>query len=238
MNFRSLNDLRKDEEKPKKVTESYTGGEKSGLSVENPNDEEWAAREMSAIPDGAVKVTLYSNGYFINDGDFQSTEAGPDQEKNQKFVAELKKGYVPEQLRQFQKGGAQLSVALDNKASEAFEPPPEPVLPFQGEGITLNSAASSGAAAVNIQSTGPIQINEDLPVGSVQIRFHDGQRLSQRFNETHTIQDLRNFISSIAPVNGSYSLISGFPPKVVTADLQQTLKAADLLNNQVTQKLN
>lgn len=39
--FRSLGDIRKEEEAKKgnsKATESYTGGEKSGMAVENPDD--------------------------------------------------------------------------------------------------------------------------------------------------------------------------------------------------------
>ena len=39
--FRSLADIRKEEDSKKgdkKTTESYTGGEKSGMMVENPND--------------------------------------------------------------------------------------------------------------------------------------------------------------------------------------------------------
>lgn len=39
--FRSLADVRKEENKEKadkKNTESYTGGEKSGMAIENPDD--------------------------------------------------------------------------------------------------------------------------------------------------------------------------------------------------------
>ena len=38
MNFKTMNDVRNDKKKDPKTTESYTGGEKSGLAVENPND--------------------------------------------------------------------------------------------------------------------------------------------------------------------------------------------------------
>jgi hypothetical protein len=38
MNFKTMNDIKKNEKKDKKATESYTGGERSGLAVENPSD--------------------------------------------------------------------------------------------------------------------------------------------------------------------------------------------------------
>ena len=39
MNFRTIGDLnKKDKKKHPKTTESYIGGEKSGLAVENPGD--------------------------------------------------------------------------------------------------------------------------------------------------------------------------------------------------------
>ncbi len=36
--IRGLGDFKKEEDKDKKKTSSYVGGEKSGLAVENPND--------------------------------------------------------------------------------------------------------------------------------------------------------------------------------------------------------
>ena len=72
--FRSLEDIRKEEKKgggDKKTTESYTGGEKSGMAVENPDDIDGVikqAKENSEKnreqdgkdkPDVEVRITLY-----------------------------------------------------------------------------------------------------------------------------------------------------------------------------------
>ena len=46
--FRSLADIRKEEKAnkgDKKTTESYTGGEKSGMAVENPDDIEGVIKQ-------------------------------------------------------------------------------------------------------------------------------------------------------------------------------------------------
>jgi len=40
----------------------------------------------------------------------------------------------------------------------------------------------------------------------------------------------------IAPINGSFELISGFPPKPLT-NQNQTIQEADLLESRVTQKI-
>ena len=76
--FRSMADLRKEESKgkgaDKKTTESYTGGEKSGMAVENPDDiqgvieqakknsearKQGDTQHMGDKPDVEVRITLY-----------------------------------------------------------------------------------------------------------------------------------------------------------------------------------
>ena len=47
-------------------------------------------------PDQDIKISLYANGYVINDGD----ELMPyDTEEGKAFMSELNKGYIPEPLR-------------------------------------------------------------------------------------------------------------------------------------------
>ena len=67
--------------KTEKTTESYTGGEKSGMAVENPDDIEGVlakAKENSQKhkdegtddkrPDTEVRITVYQNGFVVDDG--------------------------------------------------------------------------------------------------------------------------------------------------------------------------
>ena len=110
--FRSLGDIRKEEEKKKgdKKTTAYTGGEKSGMEVENPDDiegvieqakknsekrKDLSSEELSQKPDTEIRITLYSNGFTVEGGEFRDYNT----EENKAFMKELNEGYVPKELR-------------------------------------------------------------------------------------------------------------------------------------------
>ena len=117
--IRGLGDFKKEEDKNQKKTSSYVGGEKSGLAVENydNNLEELiekakkGGREHQAAGAGQteLKITLYSNGFVVGDGPFRPYEA----EENKKFMEELNTGYIPSEIRNKYKNG--LSVGLEDK---------------------------------------------------------------------------------------------------------------------------
>ena len=98
-----------EEEEAKKPADgktSYTGGEKSGMAVENPDDIEGIVakarenseknkdRDDSDKPKVSIKIVLYQNGFICEDGPFIEYET----EENKKFIETLNKGYVPEEL--------------------------------------------------------------------------------------------------------------------------------------------
>ena len=79
--IRGLGDYKKEEKKDKKGTDAYSGGEKSGLAVEHPDDvtgiiekAKQASREQQekggnkgGPPKTEIKITLYSNGFVVDD---------------------------------------------------------------------------------------------------------------------------------------------------------------------------
>ncbi|KAF3490315.1 hypothetical protein F2Q69_00056692 [Brassica cretica] len=74
-------------------------------------------------------------------------------------------------------------------------------------------------------------------ITSIQLRLADGTRLVSRFNNHHTVRDVRGFIDASRP-NGSreYQLLTmGFPPKRLT-ELDQTIEQAGISNSVVIQK--
>ncbi|XP_078254691.1 NSFL1 cofactor p47-like isoform X2 [Rhinoraja longicauda] len=81
-------------------------------------------------------------------------------------------------------------------------------------------------------------VNESEPTTNVQIRLADGSRLVQKFNQTHRIGDIRQFIIEHYPVfaTASFILMTTFPNKELT-DEEQTLQEAKLLNAVVVQRL-
>ena len=79
-------------------------------------------------------------------------------------------------------------------------------------------------------------VDESKPKTSIQFRFHNGQRAAIDVNLTHTVADLHTYICFAAPVDGSYALLSGFPPRPLT-DPSKTIEAAGLTKASITQKL-
>jgi len=131
--------------KTEKTTESYTGGEKSGMAVENPDDIEGVlakAKENSQKhkdegtdgnrPDTEVRITVYQNGFVVDDGEFREY----DTPENKEFMSELNKGYVPKELRE--KYNKPVGVALEDRRKEKFIPPPPPAyVAYSGAGMSL-----------------------------------------------------------------------------------------------------
>lgn len=241
MPIASLSDFKKDEE-DNKDTQSYVGGEKSGLAVQNPGDkdadqwkrmQEMAQSQMasgSAAPGGSsVVVTVYRNGFTVGDGPFRPVT----DPANKKFMDEMVAGNCPQELQQA--NGADVSVALNDKHTEEYKTSSAsgPVaFAGVGEGQTLSSSSAAAATTTVQAGLGSVQVDDAKPKKPVQIRFHDGQKKAQQFNEDHTVGDLRNFIQEC--VGGvAMQIMGGFPPKPITDDAQ-TLKAAGLLGAAVT----
>jgi len=115
--------------------------------------------------------------------------------------------------------------------------------PFSGSGNKLGSASTStpSSSSSTSQSSSssnilPIKVDESQPTTSIQIRCGDGSRLIGKFNHTHTIKDIRQFIDSSKGSRSNYDLWFSFPQKLIS-DEGQTIAAAGLVNSMVIQKL-
>lgn len=230
MPIASLSDLKKEEEEEGKGTSSYAGGEKSGLAIQNPDDDRWKAMQAHASggPSAdARQVTMYRNGFTVDDGPFRSL----DDPLNKKFLDDMARGQCPEELKA---GGAEdVKVAVHDKRGEDYKAPPPPAYTkFSGEGNTLSGTASSSAAAPVEASAGTVSVDSSKPTTKIQIRFHDGSRKAQEFNQDQTVGDLRLFCSQCAG-GVNMTVKGGFPPKALTDD-SQTLKDAGLCGAAVT----
>ena len=73
------------------------------MAVENPNDAKYKNLNNK------LHLKAYRNGFIINDGPFRSLE----DPKNQKFMDEVKKGYIPQEL--VDQGMKDLGIALDQR---------------------------------------------------------------------------------------------------------------------------
>lgn len=239
MPIASLDDYKKEEE-DKKATQSYAGGEKSGLAIQNPSDpnaagddEQWKRMQQMAssssgpLPSDHVQVTVYRNGFVVGEGPFRNIT----DPLNKKFMDEMAQGRCPSELQQ--SADQPVHVALHDKRSEDFKEPPTPsYTKFSGEGNSLSAGSSSAAAAPVQSDAGTVQVDASKPKAKIQIRFHDGSRKAQEFNEDHTVGHLRAFCQQC--VGGqAMTIMGGFPPKPITDD-SATLKAAGLMGAAVT----
>ena len=90
---------------------------------------------------------------------------------------------------------------------------------------------------MNLAATdGKPVVDPSKPTTQIGFRFHNGQRAMLDVNLDHTVADLHTYIAFVAPVDGSYELIAGFPPKPL-ADPSKTIEAAGLVKASVTQRL-
>ena len=101
----------------------------------------------------------------------------------------------------------------------------------------MGAAAASTGGAVDLSATGgKPAVDESKPKTQIQFRFHNGQRAALDVNHSHTVADLHAYITFVAPVEGSYQLVAGFPPKPLN-DPNATIEAAGLIKASITQKL-
>ncbi|KHJ97512.1 UBX domain protein [Oesophagostomum dentatum] len=129
-----------------------------------------------------------------------------------------------------------------------YEPPK--LKPFQGTGVRLgavvpqvvsSSATSSSSKAAPappakdfLDSPDPdenvakaqadVNLDTNSPVTQVQIRLPNGQRVSGRFNHSHTVFAVRNFLATAHPDMAAteFQLMTTFPNKQL--NLQMSLK--------------
>ncbi|EGR28696.1 nsfl1 cofactor p47, putative, partial [Ichthyophthirius multifiliis] len=208
--FKTLDDLKEKKEqdkKDKKNTNSYVGGEKSGLAVENPDDlqaiiEKAKKNTQQQQQSGQrletqIKITLYSNGFTLNDdGEFRDYNLP----ENKQFMKEINQQQVPIELRKKYPQG--LDVSLEDKRSEVFKiPPPPSYIAFSGQGVSLGANQQQQQVLTQqIQQPnlkkGQINVDENKPTTNIKLRFHNGTAINVRINVDDTIQTLYDYTNS------------------------------------------
>jgi UBX domain-containing protein 1 len=144
------------------------------------DDEDGQPAPTSSDPSNAVLITLYRNGFTVNNGPLRD----PALPENQQFLFLLQNGRIPPELLAGRNPSEQsaLDVSLSDKRGEDFVPPP--YVAFSGPRVTLGggagaSTASSAFSASALLSAaaenGPVEDSE--PTIVVQVRTHDNKRL-------------------------------------------------------------
>lgn len=247
-NIHGLGSVGKDKNDKKENEEFSLGGKTSSTAVYRPtgsgNDtnadlirQARGAGGVSGAPPGEVtaRITLYANGFIVDDGEFQDTESNP---ANKMFLFDLKKGVVPQgmeaQIKAKMNGATgNPVVAIDDKTSETYEPP-TPAFNFDSShGQSLGGPSS----VTDLSSLSPqeYKCDENDATTTLQLVTHDRKRKRAKFNHSATVAQVYQHVMSLTG-KSSFSLMGGFPPKPLK-DYNASLKEAGLLGASVSQRL-
>lgn len=163
---------------------------------------------------------LWEDGFSVDDGALLRF----DDPQNARDLEMIRTGRAPLHLM-----GAEPGQALDvqlNKHNEKYQKPKTVWKPFGGSGQRLGSPTpgsgtiSTEPVSVSTQTaptsaTPEVTIDASQPTISLRLQLLDGTRLVSRFNTTHTIGDVYNFINRASPESNSvpWVLATTFPNK-------------------------
>ncbi|KAM4822967.1 UBX domain-containing protein 2B [Ictidomys tridecemlineatus] len=192
------------------------------------------------LQDVQILLKLWSNGFSLDDGELRPYN----DPTNAQFLESVKRGEIPLELQRLVHGG-QVNLDMEDHQDQEYIKPRLRFKAFSGEGQKLGSLTpeivstpSSPEEEDKSILNAVVLIDDSVPTTKIQIRLADGSRLVQRFNSTHRILDVRNFIIQSRPEFATldFILVTSFPNKVLT-DESLTLQEADILNTVILQQL-
>ncbi|XP_023937547.2 uncharacterized protein LOC112045549 [Bicyclus anynana] len=191
----------------------------------------------------SVRLQLYREGFSVDGGPLRQY-ADPD---NAEFLSCIRRGEIPDELS----GRGEVRLSLEDRRHEDCTRAVAPRQAFSGKGHLLGSptpatvgqtiavAATSDDRAANQRAAqDAVALDESSPVTTVQFRLSDGTRLTGRFNHSHTVDDLIQYVTRAEPAYQlqTFALFTTFPSTELT-DRGATLAQANLLNTTVLQRL-
>ncbi|XP_039380980.1 UBX domain-containing protein 2B isoform X1 [Mauremys reevesii] len=185
-------------------------------------------------------LKLWRNGFSLDDGELR-TYTDP---TNAQFLESVKRGEIPLELQRLVHGG-QVNLDMEDHQEQEYVKPRLKFKAFSGEGQKLGSLTpeivstpSSPEEEDKSILNATVPIDDSIATTKIQIRLADGSRLIQRFNQTHRIMDIRDFIIQSHPAFAAadFVLVTTFPNKELT-DESLTLQEADILNTVILQQL-
>jgi UBX domain-containing protein 1 len=171
---------------------------------------------------------------------------------NREILEAIEAGRAPLSIMNVEPGQP-ADVSVYKRMDEDYVAPKKKFVPFAGQGNRLGSivpgtsleeaiapqpAAPAAAPAAAAASQAPtVTVDVASPTTNIQIRLGDGTRLVSRFNHTHTVRDVYDFVNASSPASRSraYVLQTTFPIKELKK-MELTLKEAGLVNAVVVQK--
>ncbi|KAI5205455.1 SEP-domain-containing protein [Aureobasidium subglaciale] len=194
--------------------------------IEDSNARAAPTNTTSAPPRVSRTLHLWQDGFSIDDGELHRF----DDPQNAPVLALINQGRAPLALLGVQPG-QEVDLQLDPHKDEKYVKPKAQYKPFGGSGQRLGSptpalsgstpapaaaaASSSSTSSAATSSTPKVNVDESQPTIQLQIRLGDGTRLVSRFNTTHTVGEIYDFVmaSSTASQSRAFTLMTTFPSK-------------------------
>ncbi|XP_012233850.1 NSFL1 cofactor p47 isoform X2 [Linepithema humile] len=192
---------------------------------------------------GLITLKLWKDGFTINDSEIRSY----DEPENREFLAAIKRGEIPAEIRQ-QVQGAEVRLDMEDHRHEIYVPSKSKVKAFSGKGHMLGSPSPATVgmtvptdpadqAANEAQAKKELDVDTSKPTTTLQIRLADGSTVKAQFNLSHTVADLRRYIITMRPQYAlrDFSLLTIYPTKELAED--KTIEEAGLQNSAIMQRL-
>lgn len=191
------------------------------------------ASAPSLPPRAHRELHLWRDGFSVDDGDLFRY----DDPANARTLEMINTGHAPLHILNVEQG-QEVDVEVHAHKDEDYVKPKKKWAPFSGSGqrlgsptvgssaappATAASSSSSTAAASTADAAKPtVDVDSSAPVITLQIRLADGTRLPSRFNTTHTIGHVYDFVNSASPASTQrpYALMTTFPSRELSDKAQ------------------
>ncbi|KAI9369894.1 P-loop containing nucleoside triphosphate hydrolase protein [Aspergillus egyptiacus] len=180
-----------------------------------------APAQPQAPPRVRRTLHFWADGFSVDDGDLYRS----DDPQNAEILNSIRQGRAPLSIMNAQHG-QDVDVEIKQHDEKYVRPKPK-YKPFAGKGQRLGSPTPGIRTSTPPEPTSAAQssseppkpnVDESQPVVTLQIRLGDGTRLTSRFNTTHTIGDVYDFVSAASPQSQArpWVLLTTFPSKELT----------------------
>ena len=181
------------------------------------------------------ELHLWRDGFSVDDGPLFRY----DDPANARTLEMINTGHAPLHILNVEHG-QEVDVEVHAHKEDDYKPSKKKYVPFSGAGNRLGSPTPGGGLSAPVApstttasttgststSSGPptMDVDASTPTITLQIRLGDGTRLQSRFNTTHTIGDIYDFVARASPASQdrAFALMTTFPSKELT-DKEQSL---------------
>ncbi|KAK4996248.1 protein phosphatase regulator [Elasticomyces elasticus] len=201
------------------------GDDTASQIIPDPNAARAQPSPHNAKPRVQRTLHLWRNGYSVDDGPLFRF----DDPANAADLAMINTGHAPYSLLEVEPG-QEVELEVHPHKDEDYVKPKTKYKPFSGGGQRLGaptpgpsqpSVTTGFASSVTPPTSTPassapsVQIDESQPILTLQIRLGNGTRLQSRFNSTHTIGDVYEFVNTANAESRSrnWALMTTFPSK-------------------------